>query len=58
LIGEYIKPIIQIEVSATPDTRDYRAQVEVYIDDVIKEEMIKKEILINPNIQSFLEDQE
>lgn len=58
LIGEYIKPTIQIEVSATPDTRDYRAQVEVYIDDVIKEEMIKKEILINPNIQSFLEDQE
>lgn len=58
LIGEYIKPTIQIEISATPDTREYRAQVEVYIDDVIKEQMIKKEILINPDIQSFVGDQE
>lgn len=53
LIMNYIKPILQIEVSATPDSKDYNQKVEINIDDVISEWMIKKEILINENLESF-----
>lgn len=54
LIVNYIKPVLQIEVSATPDTKDYEHKVEVDIEDVIKEWMIKKEILINENIWDLI----
>jgi hypothetical protein len=37
LILNYIQPTIQIEVSATPDSVNYRAMIEVPIDSVIKE---------------------
>ena len=56
LIQNYIKPILQIEVSATPDSKDYDAKVEVDIADVIEEWMIKKEVLINPNLKDFYEE--
>ncbi len=56
LILNYIQPTIQIEVSATPDSVNYRAMIEVPIDSVIKEWMIKKEILINENIKDFKND--
>lgn len=50
LIREYIKPKIQIEVSATPDSENYDQKVEVNIEEVIEAGMIKREILINPGI--------
>ena len=50
LIMKYIKPKIQIEVSATPDSTDYDAKIEIKIEEVIEAGMIKKEILINPNL--------
>lgn len=53
LIKNYIKPSLQIEVSATPDSKDYSHKIEVNITDVIKEEMIKKEILVNEKLQEF-----
>ena len=56
LILNYIQPTIQIEVSATPDSANYRAMIEVPIDSVIKEWMIKKEILINEKIKEFKSD--
>lgn len=56
LIQNYIKPALQIEVSATPDSKDYDAKVEVEIADVIEEGMIKKEVLINPNLKDLYEE--
>lgn len=37
LIQNFIKPVLQIEVSATPDSVDYDEKVEVEIQDVIEE---------------------
>jgi len=37
LIANYIKPVLQIEVSATPDSQNYEQKIEVAIEDVIKE---------------------
>ena len=37
LIQNYIKPALQIEVSATPDSADYDEKIEVDIADVIEE---------------------
>lgn len=51
LIQNYIKPALQIEVSATPDSADYDEKIEVDITDVIEEWMIKKEVLINPELK-------
>lgn len=48
LILNYIKPKIQIEVSATPDSSNYHAMIETTVNEVIEAGMIKKEILINP----------
>lgn len=53
LIQNYIKPSLQIEVSATPNSKDYSHKIEVNISDVIKEEMIKKEILVNEKLSEF-----
>lgn len=50
LIMSYIKPKLQIEVSATPDSTDYDARIETRIEEVIEAGMIKKEVLINPGI--------
>lgn len=48
LILNYIKPKIQLEISATPDSANYHAMIETSISEVIEAGMIKKEILINP----------
>lgn len=50
LIMNYIKPKIQIEVSATPDSTDYDAKIETRIEEVIEAGMIKKEVVINPGM--------
>lgn len=63
-IREEIKPNIVLEMSATPklmptaeDIEDGKgAFVRVKIEDVINEEMIKKEIIINEGIESINED--
>ena len=48
LIMTYIKPKLQIEVSATPDSVNYDAKIETKIEEVIEAGMIKKEVLVNP----------
>ncbi len=53
LIKNFIKPVVQIEVSATPDSKDYNSKIEVNIVDVIKEWMIKKEVLVNENLSNI-----
>ena len=53
LIKTFIKPSLQIEVSATPDTKDYEQKIEVEIADVIKEWMIKKEVLVNEKLKDL-----
>ena len=50
LIINYIKPQIQIEVSATPDSADYDAKIDTKIEEVIEAGMIKKEVVINPGL--------
>ncbi len=50
LISEYFKPIVQIEVSATPDSAKYDKKITVDMSDVIGSGMIKKEILVNEDI--------
>ncbi len=58
LIKNYIKPVLQIEVSATPDSIDYEHKIDVNIDDVIKEWMIKKEVLINESLKDLADADE
>lgn len=53
LIENYLKPSLQIEVSATPLNTDYAQKIEVAIDDVIAEGMIKKEILVNEKLKEL-----
>jgi len=53
LIKNYIKPVLQIEVSATPDSENYQELVNIEIEDVIKEEMIKKKILVNSQLKDL-----
>lgn len=50
LIRNFIKPKLQIEVSATPDSVGYSQMIETSIEEVIEAGMIKKEILINPDL--------
>jgi len=50
LIRDYFKPIIQIEVSATPDSVKYDKKITVDMGDVIESGMIKKVILVNEDI--------
>ncbi|MDD4111211.1 MAG: DEAD/DEAH box helicase family protein, partial [Clostridia bacterium] len=55
---EIISPELTIEMSATPVLMgDMQARVTVDPIKVINEEMIKKEILINPNIEEMFEDE-
>ncbi|MEA3304502.1 MAG: DEAD/DEAH box helicase family protein [Patescibacteria group bacterium] len=53
LIVDYIKPDLQIEVSATPDSPDFDEIVKVDIQDVIESGMVKKEVLINPDFSQY-----
>ena len=48
LITTYIVPRLQIEVSATPNSKEPDQIIKVSIEEVIEAGMIKKEILINP----------
>lgn len=50
---EDIGPKITIEVSATPQLKGVFRGVEVELKDVKDEEMIKKEIIINPGFENF-----
>jgi type III restriction enzyme len=53
LRDDIIKPFLTIEMSATPIINDYDDKVSVNSDDVIEEGMIKKEIIINEDIERF-----
>lgn len=53
LRDEIIKPFLTIEMSATPIINDYDDKVSVNPADVIEEGMIKKEIIINEDIEKF-----
>ena len=51
-----IDPKITIEVSATPQLNNANRIVEVELKDVKDEEMIKKEIIINPGFENYIID--
>lgn len=51
-----IGPKVTIEVSATPQLNDNDAIVRVDLNDVKEEEMIKKEIVINPGFEHYIID--
>ena len=46
-----INPAVEIRVSATPKTTNPKEKVTVYRQDVIAAEMIKKEVVLNPEIE-------
>lgn len=55
---EIVKPEITIEMSATPVlTTESQAKITVNPTDVINEEMIKKQVLINPGIDNIANDE-
>ena len=47
---EQINPKVEIRISATPRTKHPDENVTVHREDVIAAEMIKKEVILNPNI--------
>ena len=51
-----LDPKITIEVSATPELSDFDERVTVDIEDVRAEEMIKKEIVVNPGFKDYIVD--
>jgi type III restriction enzyme len=53
LRDDIIKPFLTIEMSATPILNDFDDKVSVNPADVIDEGMIKKEIIVNENIDLF-----
>ncbi len=57
LRDEIIQPHLTIEMSATPVLRQYDSKVTVNPTDVIEEGMIKKEIVINENLDEIAEDE-
>jgi type III restriction enzyme len=58
LRDKIVAPFMTIEMSATPALNESEFQEKVYVDanDVIKEGMIKKEIIINENIDKIDDD--
>ena len=54
---EKINPTIEIRISATPKTLNPREKVTVYRRDVIEAEMIKKEVVLNPEIELNFSDE-
>ena len=54
---EIIRPVLTIEMSATPVLNDYSTKVVVEPNDVIEEQMIKKEIIINDGIEKIADDE-
>lgn len=56
LRDEIIKPDLTIEMSATPALNQYDKLVKVSPFDPINEELIKKEVIINPDIDAIVDD--
>ena len=54
---EIVKPELTIEMSATPVLTNSESLIQVDPNDVIEEGMIKKEVLINPNIDEIVDDE-
>lgn len=54
---EKINPKIEIRISATPRTTNPREKVSVYRSEVIEAEMIKKEVVLNPEIDLNFSDE-
>ena len=54
---EKINPTIEIRISATPKTTNPREKVSVYRSEVIEAEMIKKEVVLNPEIELNFSDE-
>lgn len=54
---EKINPKIEIRISATPKTTTPREKVSVYRSEVIEAEMIKKEVVLNPEIELNFSDE-
>lgn len=52
-----INPTVEIRISATPKTLDAKEKVVVYRKDVIAAEMIKKEVVLNPEIELDFSDE-
>lgn len=48
---ERISPAVELRISATPKTAHPDERTKVYRQDVIKAEMIKKEVVLNPEIE-------
>ena len=48
---ERINPAVELRISATPKTLHPDEKVKVYRQDVIAAEMIKKEVVLNPDIE-------
>ena len=46
-----INPMVEVRISATPKTTNPKEKVTVYRQDVIAAEMIKKEVVLNPDIE-------
>ncbi|TRZ79989.1 hypothetical protein D4R86_05085 [bacterium] len=57
LRDEIIQPHLTIEVSATPELKDEHEKVIVEPNDVINEGMIKKEIIINENLDKITDNE-
>lgn len=52
-----INPTVEIRISATPKTANPKEKVTVYRQDVIAAEMIKKEVVLNPEIELNFSDE-
>lgn len=52
-----INPAVEIRISATPKTSNPQEKVTVYRQDVIAAEMIKKEVVLNPEIELNFSDE-
>ena len=52
-----INPAVEIRISATPKTANPQDKVTVYRQDVIAAEMIKKEVVLNPEIELNFSDE-
>lgn len=52
-----INPVVEIRISATPKTANPQEKVSVYRKDVIAAEMIKKEVVLNPEIELNFNDE-
>lgn len=56
-VPDRINPTVEIRISATPKTANPKEKVTVYRQDVIAAEMIKKEVVLNPEIELNFSDE-